>query len=125
MYTPSRQVGRVPRTLRHRVPGVSRTGEKLPAKTNLGSTDGFSGFSMKLLMTSSAALQKSDARAWGAGTFLEVWVLNDCTVAGFFVDFKGWVGVSCSTGRLDFLSEDVGAEGFAPVWTLDTIKVRG
>lgn len=84
---------------------------------------------MKLLMTSSTVLQKSAARAREGGTFLGVWLLNDCTVAGFFfVDFKVRDGGSGCMGEIaGFLSVEAGAGegGFASVCTLQTSNLRG
>lgn len=59
MYAPSRQVGIVPCMISHSVGGSSFTGAKFCDNTCLGSTEGFSGGSMKLLMMSSNALKIS------------------------------------------------------------------
>ncbi|KAJ6918685.1 hypothetical protein NC651_012827 [Populus alba x Populus x berolinensis] len=78
MYAPSRHDGRDPWITSHSVGGSSSTGAKLSLSTYLGSTDGRSGGSMKLLMTSSSTLNiivgwfGSTTRLSFAGDFLAV-----------------------------------------------------
>lgn len=76
MYAPSRHDGRDPWITSHSVGGSSSTGAKLSLSTYLGSTDGRSGGSMKLLMTPSNTLNimlgwfDSTTRLSFAGDFL-------------------------------------------------------
>ena len=85
MYAPSRHGGREPCMISHSVGGSSFTGAKFWDSTCFGSTEGFSGGSMKLLMTLSNALKIS------AGTDSSAVLLRVACVSGLLVTWGGLV----------------------------------
>ncbi len=120
MYAPSRHDGRDPWITSHSVGGSSSTGAKLSLSTYLGSTDGRSGGSMKLLMTLSNTL-KIMAGWFGSTTRLSF--AGDFLVDG--VDFVGAGKVvvdDAGRGVLLVVGFVVEFWGFSSILTDDTLR---
>ncbi|BAT99829.1 hypothetical protein VIGAN_10135300 [Vigna angularis var. angularis] len=115
MYAPSRHGGRAPWTTWHSVGGSSSTGAKFWDRTCLGSKEGLSGGSMKLLMMLSNAFSISAA---GAHEFVFLFSSSRCCGV-VLMDGTGFVfGVVVDGGGR------VVVWGFSSVLTVDTAVFR-